>query len=187
MIARCIRWAVVALVLVGSPFARGGVDGVAEGVEGEAAGQGAVAVLQALGRWGEHAAGNARACTPMSDTVYGYYGGYFTLNGTVCNSYGEATVSYHDYGGVPGAVANGTMTIGVSFDNPYSPSTMTFRFNGGPVRFRVNGQLFTVTYDNVRLNYGISYYSVWLSSVSGGLVINGQWVSMSNALVPYMF
>lgn len=179
-------WSIVASTLLFvSPFARAEApvqSPVESGLD-----SGVTAVLEAFASWAENAGGDARTCSALNDTLYGPYGGYFTMRGSVCYGSGSATVTYHDYAGMRGTTANGTMTLGVSIDNPYNPSSMTFSFDGGPIYYMVYGQPHQVSFHNVSLVFGISRYSVWLRSAAGAVSIDGQWVSMNDELVPYMF
>ena len=183
MVGKLTCWALAALLFIASPFARA-EDGSSTGSPVE---PGAVALFHALADIAEQAASSVRACVPMSDTVYGAYGGYFTMNGTVCDNAGSFDVSYHNFSGGPGVSANGNITMGMSFDNVYNPSSMTLSFDGGPVVYTVLGQTFSISFHEIRMVYGMSYYSVWLDSASGGLTINGRWFSMTDELARFMF
>ena len=170
------------LLLLFSLFAHAGERGAL--LEGEIS-PGMSALLERLAeRAGS--GGEAKSCIPMSDRVDGLYGGYATLEGTLCGGSGTMSVSYHDFAGVRGATASGTMSIGVEFDDPNNPRRMTLIFDGGPVEFLIYGQPYTTRFYDVRLGFRLSYFSVALSSVSGSVSINGQSVSMEQALVPYM-
>lgn len=122
-------------------------------------------------------------CLPYSDWVPGLYGGGFQLDCQVCDVHMDCTVSYHNFSGVEGVVANGNASFQITLLGDWLDLTVT----GGPVYYQVDGENYEVLFDN--LYFGIDLYNngFEIVDVGGGLTVNGEYLPADPILADFLF
>jgi hypothetical protein len=126
----------------------------------------------------------ASLCTPYLEQVNGSYGGYFELNGSICSTTADFSVQYSDFNPMNGVSASGNIQLHFSVDNEYNPSTMRLVFYGGPLMYRIDGQYYSVLFQSLEFNVNMN--SDVITSVSGGINLNGTYIPASANLFGYL-
>lgn len=127
------------------------------------------------------------SCMPYYSTVPGLYGGYFNMEGDICDSTANFVYDYHDFSGYPNIIANGQVQANFSVDNPYNPSTLSIIFSGGPMHYLVYGDNYEVYFNDFTIVFDIWLGGAEISGVRGGLTANGVYIPASNTLAGILF
>lgn len=157
------------------------------------AGQGTMASLKVLKYFNfnnpkKKSLGNSfSSCMPYHATIPGLYGGYFNMDGDICDSTAKFVYDYHDFSSYPDIITNGQIQANFTVDDLYNPSTLSVIFSGGPVHYLVYNDNYEVYFNDFTIVFDIWIGGAEISEVRGGLTANGVYIPANNILADILF